>query len=118
MFLMENGLYSFSVSSIQGCDCELSSKCFRSIIGIFVYPMEIFGQENLVFGEVFDFASFAERPEDAAQNSDSLSRIPSGSEPPEGGSTLDGFAVLRNPSTDGFTVGSPEKIYGNRLYYL
>ena len=35
-----------------------------------------------------------------SQNSDSLPRIPLGSEPPPGGSTLDGFAVLRNPSTD------------------
>jgi hypothetical protein len=57
------------------------------------------------------YASFAPRPPirdpkgvstlvDAQQNSDSLSRIPFGSEPPSGGSTLDGFAVLRNPSTN------------------
>ena len=53
-------------------------------------------------------AGLASRAEDAQQNPDSLSRIPFGSEPPSGGSTLDGFAVLGNSSTNETSI--PQEI--------
>ena len=73
----------------------------NNIVKIYVKKSVLLSSKNIL-----KYASFDESSEDATQNSDSLYRIPKGSDPPEGGSTLDGFAVLKKSSTNDDFIGA------------